>query len=153
MKGKSNYNSMKERFDRIGKDVEDKYNGYLKKYSVGFSNEELENELFLTKEEMMVIGCKVDVLKEELKTPKPTNLFLVFFISTFTLVFNLMFNNRLTSSILFGLNLLIVFSILKKIKAFNSNKSQRKTIFELEKEFLYLDLKIAVLEGILKGCI
>lgn len=153
MKGTSNNTFSKERFYRIEKEVNDKYNSYLKKYSVGFSDEELENELFLTKEEIMVIKCEVDALKEELTTQKPTNVYIVSFVFAFTLVFNLMYENRLISLLLFMLNLFIVFSSSKKIKAINLNKAKRKTIFELEKKALYLDLKASVIEGILAGVI
>ena len=140
----------KELDERIKKEVDEKYNEYLNEYSCGFSEEELKRELYITKEEIMVINCEVDVLESGIKKPKEVNYYyLVFGAIIGNSLINLTLNNPLVSLISIALNVMFITWSLKRIKAFNRLKNKRDEIFKLQKEALYLELKMLVLDSIL----
>ena len=139
----------KELDERIKKEVDEKYNEYLNEYSCGFSEEELKRELYITKEEIMVINCEVDVLESGIKKPKEVNYYFVFGAIIGNSLINLILNNNLVSLISIALNIMFIAWSLKRIKAFNRLKNKRDEIFKLQKEALYLELKMLVLDSIL----
>ena len=139
----------KELDERIKKEIDDKYNEYFEMYSSGFSVEELKHEHYITKEEIMVINCDVDVLESEIKKPKEVNYYLVFGAIIGNSLINLTLNNPLVSLISIALNVMFITWSLKRTKAFNRLKNQRDEIFKLQREALYLELKILALDNIL----
>lgn len=155
IKSKKEYDEKmkKERTERISKEIDEKYEEYLQLYSSGFSINELEEELFLTQEEIMVIGCEIDILEEEIKIPKKSNELLIWSIIIFSFISGLIFKNRLIILVFMILNLIIINSTLKRIKAMNLMRVKRIEIFNLTKKSLYLELKAKVLEHIINNTI
>lgn len=142
-----------ERIDKISKEIDDRYNEYVQMYSSGFSIKELEKELFLTREEIMVMECRMDVLEKKIKVSRKDNYFIDFGISILSIIFNLVFKNKLLGIIFLILNLFVIIFSFIRIKELKLAKVQRNQIFKLKKESLYLELKMAVIYGILIGTI
>lgn len=143
-------NNIKEELEnKVKKEVDEKCNEYLKMYSSGYSIEELEKERYVSNEERMVIRCELDVLESEIKEPKKSNYFLLFSIIIFNTILSLLFKNNLLLLFSTVCNLIITISSFKKIKLYKRLRVQRDEIFKLQKESLYLRIKIAVIEKII----
>lgn len=149
MKKRLKRESREEHHKRIEKEIDDKRNEYLNTYSQGFSIEELMAEKDKTKEEMKIINEKVDALESQIKEPKYINSYLMLGAIIANALINIILNNPLVSLISTTINLIFIIWNLKRIKDFKHVIEQKEESFELEKESLFLELKVLTINKIL----
>lgn len=139
----------KELREKIEKEVDEKYEEYLKTYSSGFTMNEIKRELHLTNEDIMVAKCEIEVLEPELKEPKKVNQSFVFGFLAISLIFASIFRSPvavISSSIV---SVIITLSFFKRIKTYKNFLAKKNHLFELYRDTQFLRLKALALKQII----
>lgn len=135
--------------EEIKEKIDKRYDEYLKKYSNGFSVEELKTELFFTKEDIMVAECDIEVLDDLIKVPEKTNDRVLFSGLLVNLMLSLVLSPTIMCIIGALITILISYVYVKKILKLHYARKLMNQRLELEKEILYMELKMLILEEIL----
>lgn len=150
MKFVKNNKSIRQSSKTIKEEVDEICNEYIKKYSSGFSAEELEDELYFILEDIMVLNCDIDVLKSMIKEPKEICiLYHPFCISIISLLLSLVISSMIFNAIIVLANLWCIIYSFKRFFYISKMNKLRREKFQLKKEILYLELKLSVIQNIL----